>query len=134
MKVIMRDYSSASSKNTEATVDGDTLLLDRLAYRVLGSRTDNRTLTTPTTIGGDVDRLLLDLNELYSTNTPDPELVALDQYLGELGVTLTYPFVSEVYDSPAWLSSQSQDPYRYVVDRTNNIVDLGLQVVHKTGV
>ena len=132
MKVVLRDYSSASSTNTEATAIQDGVALDRLIYRVLGSLTDNKVITVPSEVASDRDRLLLDMENL-STN-PIPDIIELDKYLSTLGITERFPFYGETYSIESWIDPMVQDPYRSVIDGTLNVMYGSSNVVHKTGV
>ena len=132
MKVILRDYSSASSVNIEATAIPDGVALDRLIYRVLGSLTDNKVITVPDEITSDRDRLLLDMENL--SNNPIPDIIELDKYLSTLGITEKFPFYSETYAVDPWIDPMVQEQYRAVIDGELNVMYGSSNVVHKTGV
>ena len=127
MKIIRRDYGQGSGKQ-ETKLKTDELLIDRLAYRRLGSLTDNKMLTTPISASGDFERFLLDMNALHNhkyypslvTKQPTPDLIALDEYLGTLGITEIYPFSEDTYKVEPWAVIGVQSTYRILVDESDN--------------
>ena len=127
MKIIRRDYGQGSGKE-EQKLNDDELLLDRLIYRKMGSLTDNKTILTPATNDSDFHRWLLDMNNLHNKKyypsftgvEPTPDLIALDEYLGSLGITETYPFQQDTYKVDSWLDTIGQTEYRILMDEDDN--------------
>ena len=129
-RVIRRDYAQGNS-NQEQNVDEGTLLLDRLIYRKMGSLTDNKLLTTPASSDTDFHRWLKDMDNLWNYKyypglhalsgnpIPTPDLIALDEYLGSLGITEIYPFSQDTFYQPPWLKMEEQEEYRQLVDETD---------------
>ncbi len=127
MKVIRRDYGQGSDTQ-EQKKKTDELLLDRLIYRKIGSLTDNKGIVTPASKDSDFHRWLLDMNDLHNykyypliaTTQPTPDLTALDEYLGTLGVTEIYPFTEDTYKVKPWLTIEDQSTYRVLMDTSDN--------------
>ncbi len=135
-KVIRRDYGQGASTqeanisdSATPSIGSDELLIDRLIYKRMASLTDNKNLTTPDTPDTDFHRWLLDMNNLWQHKyypllhtgpTPTPDIKALDEYLGTLGVTETYPFSEDTFHLTDWLSQESRSEYRILVDITDN--------------
>jgi len=129
MKIIRKNYGQGSGKEEQKLKD-DELLIDRLIYRKIGSRTDNKVLQTPPAKDSEFHRWLLEMDNLHiykyypSLHTgpiPTPDLIALDQYLGTLGVTEVYPFQDDTYHSEFWLDGDAtRTPVRYLVDASDD--------------
>ena len=129
MKIIRRDYGQGSGKE-EQKLNDDELLLDRLIYRKMGSLTDNKVLQSPTSDDSDFHRWLRDMNAYHNKiyypgltagdPEPTPDLVALDEYLGSLGITEIYPFSQDTYKVESWITTESQPEYRVLTDKTDN--------------
>ena len=133
MKIKRLNYGQVSSGKQEVTLDGDELLIDRLIYKRLGSLTDNKNLVTPTGANSDYDRFLLDMNNLHTHKfypeiallmglpKPTPDIIALDEYLGTLGVEDTYPFIEDTYSIENWLGEPGKETeVRVLVDKTDD--------------
>ncbi len=127
MKIVRRDLSQGAGK-AEQKLDTDELQLDRLVYRKMGSRTDNRSIVTPLSADSDFHRWLLDMNNLYdykyyptmySGPIPTPDITALDEYLGSLGLIEEYPFKEDTFELDEWVNIHSQPEYRYLVDESD---------------
>lgn len=130
MKLIRRDYGQGSGEE-EQSLDDDQLVLDRLIYRKIGSYTDNKAIVTPQGNDTDFHRWLLDMNKLHNKKYYDDtilvtaDLVALDKYLGQLGVSEIYPFKQDTYNSPNVLKDIPQTEYRVlsVMDTNGNDIE-----------
>ena len=128
MKIIRRDFSQGGDKE-EQTLKPDELALDRLIYRRIGSLTDNKSITTPQEADTEFDRWLLSMNdlfsykyypELYTGPTPTPALLALDEYLGSLGMGIDYPFPDDTYYIENWIEVDTQTAVRVLMDEADN--------------
>jgi len=132
MKIVRRDYGQGAGKQ-EALLNapGNELAIDRMIYRKMGSHTDNKVLTTPSSNSTDWERFLLDMNKLHNKKYYDDtilvtaDLVALDKYLGQLGVSEIYPFKQDTYNSPNVLKDIPQTEYRVlsVMDTNGNDIE-----------
>ena len=137
MKIIRRDYGQGAGKaeqklsdSTAPHIGQDELLLDRLIYRKIGSLTDNKTISTPSSSDSDFHRWLLDMNNLHNKKyypllsadgpTPTPDLIALDEYLGSLGQTEAYPFLNDTYNVESWIDTEGQADMRVLMDADDN--------------
>ena len=137
MRIVRRDLGQGAglaeqelSQSSQPSIEPDVLLLDRLIYRKIGSLTDNKLLVTPDSADTDFHRWLLDMNNLHNKKyypllsedlpLPTPDLVALDEYLGSLGVTEDYPFLDDTYNVLAWLKIDYEPDGRILIDITDN--------------
>jgi hypothetical protein len=137
MKIRRLDYGQGSGKEEQKldqssipSIGNDQLSLDRLVYRKLGSLTDNKVITRPESADTDFHRFLLDMNNLHKYKyykdivsdykLPTPDIIALDEYLGTLGVTENYPFISDRQDIPAWFDYEEPHEVRVLFDNSDN--------------
>ena len=130
MKVRRLNYGQGGNTQ-EVEKKDDELLFDRLIYRKLGSLTDNKVMTIPAKPDSDFKRFLLDMNNLhihkYYTGLvdglplPTPDIIALDEYLGTLGITEDYPFLDDTQEIPLWFDGVDTNKQRRIlVDGTDN--------------
>jgi hypothetical protein len=137
MKIIRRNIGQGSSSQEQTLSDSgsphvnkDELLIDRLVYKKLSSLTDNKVLETPVSASDDFKRWLLDMNNLHlhkyypsltsGTPIPTPDIVALDEYLGTLGVTDEYPFKDDSYSVEPWIEIEQILQDRVLLDTDDN--------------
>lgn len=129
-RIVRRDYKNSGKAEQELKVDDNELMLDRLIYRRIGSLTDNKTLFTPADNDTEFNRWLLDMNNLHNKKNypllaadlpePTPDLIALDEYLGMLGVEEEYPFDSDTYYVESWIEGGVVSPERAIMDMSDN--------------
>ena len=142
VKVILGNKSQetrALGINTTPEVDTSTIIMSRSIYQNLRSLTKNKNIKQDWLDG----KIPLELQELYdklstlSSNDPrskDLSIVALDQYLGGLGVTTSYPYMKDRISIKPWVAYEDQEETRSVIDTQGSIIDraTGHSVVHKT--
>jgi len=130
------------SNPVDGSGDDGKLGMSRLTYQALGSLVQNKALIN-FDINGNITggtytnkeipleyvRVLDELNDLFlKKNYPElgeelvikDGIVALDEYLGSLGVDIIYPYTKDITNIPAWLEIDSQTEYRVLVDLKDN--------------
>jgi len=112
--------------------DDGKISMSRLTYQALGSLVQNKKileLYNENKLPLEYLRTLDELNDLYlKRNYPGlydgsmikDGIVALDKYLGSLGVDIEYPYSKDAVDIAAWLYVESQTEYRILIDETDN--------------
>ncbi len=113
MRIRRQDQNQDAMQKHEGQAKDD-LILDRVTYKKLSSWTDNKVIQDPTGKDSEYDRFLLDMNDINSGIATDTGVLLLDQYLGNLGVTLDYPFRDDTYQLEPWITVEEQDPTRNV--------------------
>ena len=115
--------SQGSMSPGEALGDSDTLGIDRNVYRKLSSLTDMKEITTPTSADTEFHRFLLEMDKLQAGLDVDSPIEVLNEYLGTLGVTTTYPFPNDTYDVEEWIDVTAHSEYRNVsADSGDNVI------------
>ncbi len=126
--------SSKITKRTPNDRDDTGIGISRHTYQKLGSLIQNKELEqayTDGTLPGEYVRLLDDLNDLYlKVNYPDlyPDLVikegiiALDEYLGNLGITQEYSYSKDTVNIPPWLSVDNKSGIRWLSDLSDDTI------------
>ncbi len=132
IKIIKRRDYGQGAGSEEAKLSDEELALDRLVYRKLSSWTENKVITTPDGPDTDFHRFLLDMDNLWiykyyptlhTGPIPTPDLIALDEYLGTLGLTQDYPFKDDTYNTINWgITKEDSAEIRVLVDTTDNTV------------
>lgn len=134
-----RDYGGSAAENVETTQD--TLSLAREIYQGLSDVQRMKSLTRPTEIRTEFDKFITMMDDYSLGNiTPSEAEIAINEYLGSLGLTEEYPFIQDTFVADNWMDPEAQDAIRNVslldenLDPTDNIVDNEDNVVHLTGV
>ena len=128
-----RAYSNSTSANEAIEIlnkpDGSNLAFLKGIYERLGSLTDNKSITTPTSSSSIFEEWLLDMNDLWNSkyypglyigDIPSNDLITFDAYLGTLGLTDEYPFTDSTYNLKEWLSTETEPEYRILTDKSDN--------------
>ncbi len=100
----------------------DDLILDRVTYKKLSSLTDNKIIQNPTGKDSEYDRFLLDMDTILKGTNTDAGVALLDQYLGNLGVTIDYPFRDDTYGIESWIDVEDQSPTRNVIADISGVI------------
>ncbi len=136
-KVTLGNPSRTTRRRPESNpVDGSgtdgTLDMSRLTYQALGSLVQNKKileLYENDRLPLEYRRVLDELNELYLRDNygilgagiiVKDGIVALDEYLGTLGLGIDYPYSKDAVNVDAWLEVESQTEYRILVDSRDN--------------
>ena len=128
-----RAHSNSASANEAIEIlnkpDGSNLAFLKGIYERLGSLTDNKSITTPTSSSSIFEEWLLDMNDLWNSkyypglyigDIPSNDLITFDAYLGTLGLTDEYPFTDSTYNLKAWLEIDDPAEMRVLVDESDN--------------
>lgn len=110
--------------NTVGKVSSGVLLLDRSIYQRLGSLIACKTILhdyNNNLLPKSFKNFLDELNTIGTSEATD-DTIALDNYLGKLGVSETYPYSSDVKNIPQWLTTSSKSNARNIVYNDYNIV------------
>lgn len=127
---------SGPSKVTTRTpdVNDGVLGMSRLTYQMLGSLVQNKNLTALYDSGAlpkEYMRTLDDLNDLYLKNNYPATysnlviksgIVELNEYLGSLGLSETYPYSKDIVNIPAWVGIEAKPVYRYIIDTSDDTI------------
>ena len=117
---IFRRSSSAKTRG-DVLFKGDEIGFNREIYKKLGNRTFCKTLTVDSA-NTSFNRFMLDLVAYDETGIATPEIVAMDDYLGSLGLSEDYPFIDDKYETPGFtVENNKQSPIRNVI--SDNIID-----------
>lgn len=131
IKVKLGNSSSVTGPNTSVSVD-NRLKFPRIVYQRLGSLANNKTLledynngTLPEDLVDILEKLNVYHNEKYyiSTTTTDDSIKLLDEYLGSLGNTETYPYEKDSVNIGEWIDIEAQPTYRVLHDSGDILVD-----------
>ena len=122
MKIRRIDFGQGS-RDQEQAINGNELRIDRSIYKNMSSLTENKMLQTPTTIDTPFKRWLMDMETLADTGVGTTALKQLDEYLGDLGITKTYPFEEDTYFVEPWINVDDQYETRNVADIHDNYSD-----------
>lgn len=121
---------SNKSTITKSLVEGDTdqIILSRAVYQTLGSLVKNKNISSDYASGklsSEFTELMDSLNVLFESGTAEDSIIALDEYLGNLGVTVDYHYSKDQVNIPAWVSVDSQSVVRNLVDQDGNYIKDG---------
>ncbi len=136
-KVTLGNPSKTTRRRPESDpVDGSgtggTLDMSRLTYQSLGSLVQNKKLLelyNDNRLPLEYRRVLDELNDLYLKNNygslgahiiVEDGIIALDEYLGTLGIGIDYPYSKDAANIDAWIDIASQTEYRILVDSRDN--------------
>lgn len=96
------------------------LLIDRFIYQRLGSLEQNKTILEDYNAGRlpkEFQQFLYDLeNRLI-----DPDISAIDEYLGQLGITEEWQYSKDVVSIPAWTTPYTQSEIRQLAEVVDGI-------------
>jgi len=132
VKVTLQNPSRITRRSPNSNTTTSTPKFDRAFYQYLGSLVKNKTLLDDyqnEVIPLEYRRLLDEMSDLCTKrNYPllgadiviEEGIVALDEYLGTLGIDLTYPYEKDIVNISAWLEINSQTEYRILVDLKDN--------------
>ncbi len=132
VKVTLQNPSRITRRSPNSNTTTSTPKFDRAFYQYLGSLVKDKTLLNDyenNAIPLEYRRMLDEMNDLHiKKNYPilgsetiiKDGIIALDEYLGSLGVDLTYPYEKDVVNIPAWLDVIEQAEVRVLVDMSDN--------------
>lgn len=125
MAVKIVSLTNSSHPSGELGKDTATkLLIDRFIYQRLGSLEQNKTILDDYNAGRlpkEFQQFLEDLEDRLN----DPDINAIDEYLGDLGITEEWQYSKDVVDIPAWTNAYEQSAIRQLVNMVNGVsVDL----------
>ena len=142
MAITVRLTNKSQVTKKQDTLVAEDLLLSRAVYQTLGSLIGNREMATLeldgsytiyydklteeyTTLMEDMNNLWLhtyysDLAVANNVPQPSPSIVTTNEYLGDLGETVTYSYSKDFVNIPAWTKANPQTEYRILVDATDN--------------
>ncbi len=119
-----------SDKSAQRGVMGeegeDNVLMPRFIYSKLGNFTNQKsiTLTDMETESNEYRFFMMEMERLNAMleeeEIPPNEyqnIINLDEYLGQLGVDIVYPFDDDGYSVAAWLSIDEPSEYRNVISK-----------------
>ncbi len=126
---ITYENQQRSDKSVQKGVFGeegeDRVLMPRFIYSKLGNFTNQKTITLQD-METEIDEYrffmmeMERLNNILESKGTIPStldnIVALDVYLGKLGMEAFYPFEDDVYGAPVWLDITTPSEYRNVID------------------
>ena len=140
-KVILTNKSQQTNELGQLDRNS-TVLASRTIYQKLRSLTSNKTIKSDYDNGlipQELKKLFDNFTILYDSGTATPGVQALDEYLGNLGVTETYPFTKDIISIDMWFSVEEQEPIRNVIDDNGNnviylepITNITYNVIHLT--
>ena len=130
IKVKLTNPSNVTKK--DVTLDADnSIVMSRSIYQNLGSLIKNKTILDDYNNGRlptEYVRFLDDMNDLFlKLNYPDlavdlvveEEIPAVDEYLGDLGISETYYYSKDTVDIPPWVITGAQGEYRILFDESD---------------
>ena len=124
-----KSYGEVSGAEEVSSGD-DYLYLGREVYKELGNLTKNRTIEVPSEVLTKYDRFITDINDwTLGTAEATDEMLAIDEYLGSLGVDLEYPFSADIPEVVMWLDYLTTSKTRYVINGEDMVVNGNTNVV-----
>ena len=111
---------------------GGKLDMSRLTYQALSSLVQNKKLLElydNNRLPLEYRRVLDELNDLYLRNNYGSSganivikdgIIALDEYLGTLGIGIDYPYSKDATNVDEWIYNSVQTEYRILVDGSDN--------------
>ncbi len=144
IKVQQRSDKSAQRNVLSEKGEYD-IIIPRFIYSKLGNLTNQKSITLEKMKleKNEYQFFMMELNRLFETGEDIDNIVAMDKYLGELGVEVEYPYSDDTYSSPPIYEVEYQDPIRNVINRgsgfsgedENVVADINgvtYNVIHKT--
>ncbi len=152
LALIEQKTVSRYDRNAQTQEFSDEILNDskisRMIYAKLSNLEDMRNISDGSFFQGDVvpgkneslalyiqnrhnefAEFMMQLSDLNATGENKNNILAIDEYLGSLGLTKVYPFIDDSYIISPWIDITSQDPIRNVYYK-NPITGEGFNVIH----
>ena len=127
IRVTLNNPSRITKRSPDEAGEG--LGVSRMIYQNHGSLIKNKTIAADYDAGklnGEYKRILDELNALYLVKnyptladgiTLAPNIEAIDEYLGNLGLTQEYHYAKDTVDIPNWLDGDStRTEMRHLID------------------
>ncbi len=106
--------------------------IPRFIYAQLGNLSDNKRITKTEKTEGSTDfsmypestpyqKFMMDMDRFQTYNVDVENIKAIDEYLGNLGMTLDYPFLDDKYNVESWIDIETSSEYRNVITMPFNI-------------
>ncbi len=144
IKVQQRSDKSAQRNVLSEKGEYD-IIIPRFIYSKLGNLTNQKSITVEEMKpeNNEYQFFMMELNRLFESGEDIDNIIAMDKYLGELGMEVEYPYNDDTYSSPPWIDIEGQEPIRNVINRgsgiggkdENVVADINgitYNVIHKT--
>ncbi len=109
-KVVITQTSETTKKKAYKLI-GDKLGLNLVIYTDLGSNTKNLTVVREPVPLNAFSEFMLDMDN-YDSITPTNDLVAINDYLGILGISVEFPIVRVLSDRQKKVNAKYKSPYK----------------------
>lgn len=130
ISTVLRNESNVTDTTLHRTGDPitgkGTLYMSRLLYQRLGSKRACMEISRDYAADRLPPEFMKILKELDAIDEPgaiaNPLAADLDEYLGSLGITDTYSYSKDFFDTPPWLFVDKQSEYRLLDDPDDNTI------------
>lgn len=122
VKIVLKNSSQSFNDDYTSARDPEIIRMSRIVYQNLGSLVKNKTIVKNADYQNEFEKIMYLMDE--NNITADSTLEAIDEYLGSLGITETYPYEKDYNNIPAWADISGESPERNVVHLDDNKVKL----------